>query len=391
MRAGHTGSPLRRPASMRLLAVVAAITSGCGATGEGGPSYRTSPVERRDVVRTIEASGVLVAAEPSVVGADVEGRLVAIEVRPGDRVAEGQRLARLAAPDLAFEAAALDAAYRAAVAQRERAGASLTAARAELGRLRRLAERERASPAEVEQAEAGAKSAAAGARAAASEVAAAKARLARARQRANATEVVAPGPGVVLTVPGALGAVVGPGRPPLFELAQSLDALALEVDVDEADVGAVAVGQTARFAVPAHPARSFSARVDGVGLAARRVGGLSVYRVRLLADNEDGALRVGMTTDVRFEVARTEDALAVRDAALRFSPEGAGVAPPRSRVFVLRAGRLAEIRIRLGVEDGVYSAVVPEEGHRLEPGELVVVGRRLGALQSSQLELGGGG
>lgn len=376
------------PAALMILTVAA-----CAEARPDTPRYRTAPVERRDVVRRIEASGRIVASPTHAVAPATSGVLVEVSVVPGASVAAGTELGRLDARAAALDLAALRAQERGAKAGARRARAEHAAARAQAARVARLADRNRASVAELEAARAEAAVAAAAEKQAEAAVEVAVARRKGAELAVGRSVLTAPRDGVVLTVPEGLGQPVVPGGPPLFLIAESLDPIAVEVDVAEADVAQLAPGQIASLEVPAFPGRRFEAHVRRVALTARQVGGLAVYRATLMAANPNGELRVGMTARLQLDVAREPAALAVKDAALRFRPPSMTAAPPRSRVFVLRDAQLVSVPVELGVEDGAFSAVQPREGHRLEVGELVVIGRWWAGTSApgSQFSIGGGG
>ena len=66
--------------------------------------------------------------------------------------------------------------------------------------------------------------------------------------------------------------------------------------------------------------------------------------------------------------------LTVREAALRFTPEGAPSAPPRSRVWRSADGRTLEpVSVVVGTSDGAHTEVRADAGE-LAAGTLVVVG-----------------
>ncbi len=77
---------------------------------------------------------------------------------------------------------------------------------------------------------------------------------------------------------------------------------------------------------------------------------------------------------MRILVADVANVLAVRDAALRFSPEDVA-SKPRSRIYVSRDGvNLTPVEVKLGLSDGSYTEIVAADPSRLEPGAEVVVG-----------------
>jgi HlyD family secretion protein len=88
------------------------------------------------------------------------------------------------------------------------------------------------------------------------------------------------------------------------------------------------------------------------------------YPVTMLVANPRSSLLPGMSARVRIEIARAGEALAVHEAALRFTPEDAEPAEPRTRVW--RHGRDANeiepVDVRVGVSDGVYAALQTSDG-----------------------------
>ena len=94
----------------------------------------------------------------------------------------------------------------------------------------------------------------------------------------------------------------------------------------------------------------------------------------MAVDNKDLKLRPGMSADVRIFVAEERGALAVREGALRFSPDAEGTGN-RSRIWISRDGRDAEaVDVTPGLSDGAYTQITPKDGQTLTPGERVVVG-----------------
>jgi HlyD family secretion protein len=185
----------------------------------------------------------------------------------------------------------------------------------------------------------------------------------------------APADGIVLSLPRSSGALVSPARGALFTIGSTLDELRLEASVAEADIGAVQPGQAARFSVPAYAEASFSARVERVLIEPERRQGAVSYRVRLVADNGEHRLLPGMSANVSIAIAEAKDVLCVREAALRFTPEDAEPAQPRTRVWTSPDGiRLAPIAVVAGISDGAYTQIEVAPGARLAPGDPVVIG-----------------
>jgi hypothetical protein len=81
-----------------------------------------------------------------------------------------------------------------------------------------------------------------------------------------------------------------------------------------------------------------------------------------------------MTATVTIEVDRRENVLAVREAALRFRPEGAGEGAPRQTVWCVTPGGLAAVAVKPNLSDGAYTAVDPETPAALPVGTRLALG-----------------
>jgi HlyD family secretion protein len=338
-------------------------------------AYRTAEASVRTILRSVEAMGALDVAERFEVVAPEVGAVSAVMVTPGTLVHRGDVLARL---DPRAAGLALDAArgsLRAADARVTDARAALGTAREQAARTRRLAERGLASEAETTAANGAAARAAAALDVARATRGTAGVDLTSAAEQHGLTTIRSPADGVVLRAPARLGAAVSPVAGPLFVIGTSPDELRIQVAVAEADVADVHPGQVARFKVPAFPGREFDAQVLRIDPDADRERGLVTYRVTLSAQNRDGLLRSGMTADVSIVVARAQNVLAVREAALRFRlhPDQPDDAAPRTRVWRVDArGGVEAVFVTPGISDGAFTEVRPGGG--LRAGDRVAIG-----------------
>jgi HlyD family secretion protein len=339
-------------------------------------SYRTVKVARRDVVRVVESNGHLDARARYEVPAPFAGRLSEILVKPGERVERGQALARLDDREGVFAVRNASSTQQAASWHMAEAQSALEAAKEESQRVERLSGRGLASAQELAAAKSASARAKAALEAARAEQGVASSQLASARFTRGLGDITSPIAGVVLIAPENVGSAVTPERP-LFVVGEPLDRMRVDVDVAEADIGEVRVGQEASFDVLTFPDRKFHARVERLAVEPRRDGGVVTYAVRLTADNPEGVLLPGMTATVKLEVARLANALAVRDAALRFTPPGYDPAPLRTRVFLhVGVGQVRPLAVRAGLSDGSYTAIEPGEGAQqaLKEGAELAVG-----------------
>jgi HlyD family secretion protein len=109
--------------------------------------------------------------------------------------------------------------------------------------------------------------------------------------------------------------------PELFIIASDLRRLELTVDIDEADIGEVSVGQEATFTVDAYPSQVFKAKVVELRNAARTIQNVVTYQGVLSVENENGLLKPGMTATADIAVKTAENVVSVPNGTLRFAPQ----------------------------------------------------------------------
>ncbi|HEX5581146.1 MAG TPA: efflux RND transporter periplasmic adaptor subunit, partial [Gemmatimonadaceae bacterium] len=303
------------------------------------------------VVDTIEATiavtGDLRPIEQVNVRARIEGDVDAVLVREGDRVSQGQLLAR-------FEASEEEADRESALAERAAARSEVATAQwnaeqsAELFRAGAIAE----------QAD----------RAAQQQLAAARARLAAAEARVRATSatardtrVVAPTTGVIAARSVEAGEHVARGAA-LFTLVRN-DRLELAASVPARQASEIRPGQTVRFVADGQALEGRVARVSPTINPATR--SIEVY---LQLPNPGGRLK-GNTFATGRIIGRTiPDAVLVPVAAIRQSGEGGSS-------FAYRVGGddvVERVPVTTGVSDPVRGVVQVIDG--LAAGDRVIVG-----------------
>jgi HlyD family secretion protein len=338
--------------------------------------YRTTEITRTSIVKEILATGHLHLTDQVEVPAPIEGQLVRVLVQPGDDVEEGQPLAQL---DAASAQIALDVARAevdAAEAKIAEAEAAVRRATQTLQRTERLAQKSLASDRQLEDARSEAAKARAALRAARAERSASQNRaVLRGRERSQ-TSILAPRAGLVLEAPDRTGMVVGP-QTRLFRIGAPLQTMHVIAPIGEADIGEVLLGQVASFEVPTYPGKLFEAEVEHISPDPKTQYGAVFYDVTLQTQNPDRSLLPGMTAQVRIRVAKVDDVLAVREAALRFTPEGAPSAPARSRLWRVNGLQLEEIPVEPGLSDGAMTEVRTDDAQGLDIDDEIAMGLAL--------------
>ena len=145
------------------------------------------------------------------------------------------------------------------------------------------------------------------------------------------TKIISPIDGVVVDRQYDVGQTVAASfsAPTLFSIAQDMTKMQVQADVDQSDIGRIAVGQTARFTVDSYPDQEFRGRIAQIRLNATVSQNVVTYPVIIEVANPDEKLRPKMTANVTIDVAMVPDVLRIPNAALRFKPDTAasGVSP----------------------------------------------------------------
>ena len=372
------------------------------APGARLPRYRTQELSRGDLTVTVSTTGNLQPVNKVEVGSEVSGLIDEVLVDDNDRVKKGQVLARLDTSRLRDSVVNARAALASSEARVLQSAATVKESRANLARLRQVAELSGGkvpSKAELETGEATLERAVA-------DEASAKAAVDQARAALNSAEVNLKKASILSPIDGVvLSREIEPGQtvqasftaPVLFKLAEDLAKMELQVDIDEASVGQVRDGQSATFSVDAYPARKYPARISRVAYGSQTKDGVVSYKSILAVSNEDLSLRPGMTATAVVTTAERKGVLLVSNAALRFTPPatvsegsrslvsrllprppggastrktaGTNLKDGSARLYVLRDGQAEAVSVNVGVSDGRMTEVT---GGALTPGMQVI-------------------
>lgn len=399
-----------------LLAMAGALWWQSGREAKAAPSYTTQPVTRGKLTLQVTANGTLQPTRSVNVGSELSGTVLRVLVDVNDRVKKGQVLVELDTAKLSDQILRSRASVASARAKVAQAAATMKEAQGNLARLEevaRLSGGKVPSAAELDTGRASVDRARADEASARASVADAQAALSTDETNLKKASIRSPTDGVVLTrtvdpgnaVAASLQAVT------LFTVAEDLSKLRLQVNVDEADVGSVSVGQRASFTVSAYPSRKYPATITRVAYGSTITDNVVTYITYLDVDNADLSLRPGMTATATIAAVERQDVLLVPNTALRFTPatradaapaaasgSGTGIVGslmprmPRAsgqrrsgaangstadvrQVWVLRDGSAVAVAVKPGISDGRNTEVSSTE---LQPGMAVITDQRAG-------------
>jgi HlyD family secretion protein len=174
----------------------------------------------------------------------------------------------------------------------------------------------------------------------------AKANLKTAQTNLDYTTITAPVDGIVIDRRVNVGqtVVASLSAPSLFLIAKDLTRMEVWSTVNEVDLGKIRVGQDVNFTVDAFPGRVWHGKVVPQGRLAARLNAtmtqnVVTYTVVVSADNADGRLYPYLTTNLSFIVADKKDVLLVPNAALRYQPSRAQIAPEDQEAYFKTKGK----------------------------------------------------
>jgi HlyD family secretion protein len=198
-----------------------------------------------------------------------------------------------------------------------------------------------------------------------------QAALATAVANLKKSQILSPIDGTVIVMDVAVGQAVAASMqvPELFQIAEDLSKVQVDVDIDESDVSRVHVGDPATFSVDAYPGRMFDASVREIRKNATNINNVISYDVVCSIPQQPEQLFPGMTANIRIVSAKHDGVVKVPNAALRFRPPDRSGTKEKT-IFVLNASGKMEPRIiTTGITDGRETEITSPN---VQPGDRVV-------------------
>jgi HlyD family secretion protein len=382
------------------LIVLAAVAAGAAAAARSmrapAPArYQTEPIQRGPLTVNVTATGDVQSLTEVKVGTEISGIVETVSVDFNSRVTRGQVLAKVNTDKLEAQAQQAKAALESARADVVNAEAAVEDTRRTFDRAQALFDRMLLSRSDRDAAEAAFKKAEASRVSAVARVGQAEANLSALETDLKKASIRSPIDGIVLDRQIDPGQTVAASfqTPVLFTLSEGLTRMKLSVNVDEADIGNVRVGQQATFRVDAYPNKSFESRVTEIRSTPKTSNNVVTYETILAVDNKARLLRPGMTATAEIVVTTIPDTLLVPNAALRFTPPaasqpttgrggffllppppGARRTPPpakgQPRIWILEDNNPIPVDVVTGPTDGKVTAIADGS---VKPGARAVV------------------
>ncbi|WP_456320556.1 efflux RND transporter periplasmic adaptor subunit [Serratia ureilytica] len=339
---------------------------------------QTARVDRGDIEKSVLATGILKPARQVNVGAQVNGQLKKLYVKPGDRVAQGQLLAEIDPTLQLNELRKSQAELRSAQAQKLASQAQLKQYQLELTRQRALA-RDRAGVAsDLEKAQAQHDAQLAQLKVNESQIVQAEVAQETARANLAFTRITAPIDGEVLGIVTQEGqTIVSSQSAPTILVMADVDTMMVHTRISENDILQVRAGQPLWFYVAADPRRRYEGvmgaiqqapaealEADPLGRNSSQQTAAVYYNGVFAVANGERRLRTSMTAQVFIITERATGVVRLPMAALGEALDG-----ERYQIRVLEGQRVVARSVRIGKRDRRYAEVL--EGVRV--GEQVLL------------------
>ncbi|NLU50588.1 MAG: efflux RND transporter periplasmic adaptor subunit [Syntrophomonadaceae bacterium] len=352
---------LRRGRRVSLLVVgvlaVCVLGSGCGTKEAETVKLAEIPVEvqevkQGDVARVAIYAGTLRGIEEATVFPKLSAmsgavKVVAVNVKPGDRVSKGQSLVQLDGSDLQYQIRGYQAQVDSLQASKVGAELRLANAKTDLERKRFLFDQGAIAKAELERAETEYQSAQAALAGVNAQIAGAQANLDNARNNLANCNVPSPISGTVGIVNVNVGDAVTAQTP--VAVVTNTSRMEVQVNVSESEVSYVKPGRSVQVYVDSAGAAPFTGTVTSVAQTAD--ARVRTYPVKVSLENKNGTLKSGMFAEVHLTTLTRQQVIAIpRDAVAEkgarrvvYIVDDKSVAHERDVVLGVEGEKLVEI------------------------------------------------
>jgi HlyD family secretion protein len=298
---------------------IAVVALAASKKGEKPILITTDKAFRTNITELVTATGKIQPEVEVKIAPEVSGEIIEITVREGQSVQKGQLLMRIK-PDtyraqVESSAAALSGSRSSSAANR----AELTKAESDWQRIEKLYRSGLVSESERNRAKAAYDSAKAAYQAAVSNINQAEGTLRQVNEALSKTIIYSPVTGTISSLTSRVGErVVGTSQFAGTEVMRiaDLDNMEARVNVNENDVVAVKVGDSARISVDAYPDREIRGIVREIASTAltRNLGTqeeVTNFEVKISIPDRSVKLRPGMSATADIETATVKNVIAV--------------------------------------------------------------------------------
>lgn len=360
----------------------------------------TAPVTRADVEEAVLASGTFKPVKLVAVGAQVSGRITALDVKLGDAVKKDTLIAEIDSTTQSNDLRTAQASLANVRAQRQASEADLANAELTLIRQQTVFRNQAGSKADLDSAEASVRKITAQIAALDAQITSAQVAVETAQANLSYTRITAPMDGTVLAIVNQQGQTVNAAQSaPTIVILGQLDTMIVRTEISEADVVKVKVGQPVYFTILGDPGTRYDAALQSIEPAPESITSDSsvtssstttsssssttssssssaiYYNGVFAVPNHDNHFRTYMSAEVHIVLGQARGVLTIPSSAL-----GARLAGGSYSVQVVdQNGKQSSRKVTVGLNNNVTAEI--RSG--LLEGENVVIGEAVAATTKS--------
>ncbi|HBM7351532.1 efflux RND transporter periplasmic adaptor subunit [Klebsiella oxytoca] len=337
--------------------------------------FLTEEAKKGNITASVVTTGTVRSNNRVEVGAQVSGKITVLAVSLGDRVTEGQLIARIDSSTKEDDLRKAESQLATYLAEYESKKIALQVAQRNHVRKSKLLEVNAASREDVDTASDSLASAKATLHEVKENIKQSEISVRSAKTELGYTTIVSPIDGIVISVPVSVGQTLNSSMetPTIVQIAD-LHTMLVKLEIPEGDVTKVQPGMRAVFSTLAEPDIDYEEPVKTVDPALTTLTDNSYtesvtntdavyYYANVVVPNDNGKLRIGMTTEGSIEIAHRENVVIVPTLAVK-REQGQQV------VSILTGNNHRE---RREVEIGISNEFMTEIVKGVAPGDRIIL------------------
>ncbi|HJV38052.1 MAG TPA: efflux RND transporter periplasmic adaptor subunit [Geothrix sp.] len=329
-----------------------------------GIAIQVATVARENLQAKVSANGKIQAVTKADISASIMGQVTRLAVKEGDRVHKGQFLMEIDPRSARANSEAMQASLHAAQSDLTSATANLAQARSDFDRAKANRDAGIISAADFERAKTALETAQAAQETARRRTDQAKANLSQSHVGLGFSTIAAPMDGVVTARRIELGETAVPGLQnqagTVLLTVSDMSKVEAEMEVDEASIPTVKLGQEAQIRIDAYPNQVFQGQVTEVGgspILKTSVNDATKFKVKVWIKDPPITIKPGLSAQADIFTGSRDQALAIPFQALvmreiKLKPgETHKPGAPREEegVFVMESGKAKFVAVKTGL------------------------------------------
>lgn len=317
--------------------------------------YKTINPTKGDIAYSIESVGEVYATSIVNVGAQVSGQIKKLYVKVGNEVKKGDKIADIDDEKQKDELKRQEAQLNIYKSRLKSKRISVGIIKKEYEREKALYKRRATSLESLEKAKNNYIQNRASIEEIEANIAQANIALNTAKTNLAYTKIIAPMDGTIISVPTKEGQTVNANQStPNIAIVANLTQMEVRMQIAEGDITKVKVGQKIRFSILSDE-KEFNATLNSIDPAytrasdnlSRTANSAAVYYyAKFIVPNEEGLLRIGMTTQNSIIIKESKDVLLLPVSAT-YNEEG------KTFVYILKNDEPEKQNIEVGLSDGI--------------------------------------